>query len=157
MENFNSSSILDSIPNGEKIDVTIALLKESKEQHNFRLMKLENKFDKLQENIENRFDKFEESNEARRRELIAFQEKIANDIKRAIDLAEKNASRINEVKNDSDAKIKNAEKEIDVIKEEVKTISSLKLKLLGVIGFIGFMFMIWGRELFKLFTATTGN
>ena len=151
--NLNSSSLSNINISDEKAEIAIALLKEAGKQHEFRLMKLENKFDKLQENIASRFDKFEEANEVRRREMIVFQEKIAAEIKRTLDIAEANTNKIADVKKDTENKIEKAEKEINNLKEEVKTISSLKLKILGVIGFVGFMFAIFGRELFKLFTT----
>ena len=136
-----SSATLD-IVGDEK--VAIALLKEAGKQHDFRLMKLENKFDKLQENINNRFDKFEEINEQRRKEMIEFQKEIAHDIKIALERTERNETNIKNVEYKT-------EKEITNLKTEVSNISSLKLKLLGAIATIGFIITLFGKEIFKIF------
>lgn len=137
-----NESFLDG-HNTTNSNVAIALLKEAGKQHEFRLMKLENKFDKLQENINARFDKFEEVNERRRKEMIEFQKMIADDIKRALELTNTNSRRIDEVE-------ENTEKDISDLKTEVKNISSLKLKLLGALGFIGFVLTIFGKEIFSM-------
>lgn len=136
-----SSSTIDIIGDDK---VAIALLKEAGKHHDFRLMKLENKFDKLQENINLRFDKFEEVNEQRRKEMIEFQKEIAHDIKITLERTERNETNIKNVE-------RKTEQEITDIKTEVANISSLKLKLFGAIATIGFLITLFGKEIFKIF------
>lgn len=136
-----SSTTLDIVGDDK---VAIALLKEAGKHHDFRLMKLENKFDKLQENINSRFDKFEEVNEQRRKEMIEFQKEMARDIKIALERTERNETNIKTVEHKTEQEIAN-------IKTEVANISSLKLKLLGAIATIGFLITLFGKEIFKIF------
>jgi hypothetical protein len=142
-------------PSGGK--VAIAVLSESMKQHDFRLMKLENKFDKLQETLEHRFDKFEESAEARRKEMIEFQAKLAKDIRDALELTRRNAEDIDRVDKRTETDIKSlsdkTEKEINEIKDEVKGISSMKLRILGAIGLLTFLLALFGKDLIKFLSG----
>ena len=112
-------------------------------------MKLENKFDKLQETLNSRFDKIDMANESRRKEAQEFQEKIATELRKVAEVANKSSEKIAE----NERKIHELEKrnaeELQKIQEEVNQLSSLKLKILGAIGIITCLFAIFGRDLFK--------
>lgn len=136
-------------PSVNTTELTVALLKESMKLYDFRLMKLENKFDKLQETLNSRFDKIDMANESRRKEAQEFQEKIATELRKVAEVANKSSEKIAE----NERKIHELEKrnaeEIQKIQEEVNQLSSLKLKILGAIGIITCLFAIFGRDLFK--------
>ncbi len=148
----NTSSILS------EDRVAIALLKEAGRQHDFRLMKLENKFDKLQENILARFDKLEQSADKSREENLKFQHTIIQELNKTLNLYEKINDRINKIEHDTKTSIETQDKQITgdlkKLQTEVEAISSLRLKLFGAISFICLLFAIFGRDLFKLITHT---
>ena len=140
-------------PSVNTTELTVALLKESMKLYDFRLMKLENKFDKLQETLNSRFDKIDMANESRRKEAQEFQEKIATELRKVAVVANKSAEKIAENERKiHDLERRNAE-EIQKIQEEVNQLSSLKLKILGAIGIITCLLAVFGRDLFKFLVS----
>lgn len=137
----------------EEVAMTVALLKESMKLYDYRLLKLETKFDQLQETITHRFDKIDEANEARREEMIEIQKLNSDELRKITETTNKTLQRLEETEKKLKSVKETTEKDLAILQNEVDAISSLKFKILGAISLIGVLIAIFGRDLLKFFVS----